>query len=148
MIDGPTHGVWDHNQVTLMYCRGRSTGRSNPFLHSWSHKLGTCIYKCIGGTTYWVNLSFIPIRSLWPILTAKWSTRLLVSNEFSRLFTWGQFLPAGIVAVWVSTPNLSVLQTRHPFKLGSRNLDQRCKTLWLRSLLFWEVIDLDLQGQI
>ena len=27
--------------------------------------------------------------------------------------------------------------TRDPFKLGSPNLDQRCKRLWLRFLLFW-----------
>ena len=38
--------------------------------------------------------------------------------------------------------------TRDPFKLGSPNLDQRCKRPWLRSLLFWGAIDLDLQGQI
>ena len=37
---------------------------------------------------------------------------------------------------------------RDPFKLGSPNLDQRCKRPWLRSLLFWRAIDLDLQGQI
>ena len=38
--------------------------------------------------------------------------------------------------------------THHPFKLGSPNLDQRCKIPWLRSLLFCGAIDLDLQGQI
>ena len=38
--------------------------------------------------------------------------------------------------------------THHPFKLGSPNLDQRCKTTWLRSLLFYGTFDLDLQGQI
>ena len=38
--------------------------------------------------------------------------------------------------------------THHTFKLGSPNLDHRCKRPWLRSLLFWGVIDLDLQGQI
>ena len=38
--------------------------------------------------------------------------------------------------------------THHPFKLGSPNLDYRCKRPWLRSLLFWGVIDLHLQGQI
>ena len=38
--------------------------------------------------------------------------------------------------------------TRHPCKLGSPNLDHRCKRPWLRSLLFWGVIDFDLQGQI
>ena len=27
--------------------------------------------------------------------------------------------------------------THHPFKLGSPNLDNRCKRPWLRSLLFW-----------
>ena len=37
---------------------------------------------------------------------------------------------------------------RDPFKLGSPNLDQRCKIPWLRSLLFCGLIDLDLQGQI
>ena len=35
-----------------------------------------------------------------------------------------------------------------PFKLGSPNLVQRSKTPWLRSLLFFGAIDLDLQGQI
>ena len=38
--------------------------------------------------------------------------------------------------------------THHPFKLGSPNLDQRCKRPWLRSLLFCGMIDHDLQGQI
>ena len=38
--------------------------------------------------------------------------------------------------------------TRDLFKLGSPNLDQRCKRPWLRSLLFWGAIDPDLQGQI
>ena len=38
--------------------------------------------------------------------------------------------------------------TRDPFKPGSPNLNHRCKRSWLRSLLFWGVIDLYLQGQI
>ena len=38
--------------------------------------------------------------------------------------------------------------TRDPFKLGSPNLNHRCKRPWLRSLLFWGVIDFNLQGQI
>ena len=36
--------------------------------------------------------------------------------------------------------------THEPFKLASPNLDQRCKTNWLRSLLFYGTIDF--QGQI
>ena len=38
--------------------------------------------------------------------------------------------------------------THHPFKLGSPNFDHRCKRPLLASLLFWGVIDFDLQGQI
>ena len=38
--------------------------------------------------------------------------------------------------------------THQPFKLKSPNLKHRCKTPWLRCLLFWGVIDLELQGQI
>ena len=38
--------------------------------------------------------------------------------------------------------------THDPYQLGSPNLDRKCKRPWLRSLLFWGVIDLDLQGQI
>ena len=38
--------------------------------------------------------------------------------------------------------------THQPFKLESPNLDQRCKRPWLRSLLFFGMIDFELQGQI
>ena len=38
--------------------------------------------------------------------------------------------------------------THQSFKLGSQNVDQRCKRPWLRSLLFCGTIDRDLQGQI
>ena len=38
--------------------------------------------------------------------------------------------------------------TCHTLKVQSPKLDQKCKTPWLRSLLFWGFIDLDLQGQI
>ena len=30
----------------------------------------------------------------------------------------------------------------------NHNLDQKCKIAWLRSLLFWMAIDLDIQAQI
>ena len=38
--------------------------------------------------------------------------------------------------------------TLYPFKLESPNLEHKCKTPWLRTLLFCGVIDHDLQGQI
>ena len=59
------------------------------------------------------------------------------------VFTRGQFWPSGIViacvrvCVRVCVNHLLVRAiTRDPFKLGSPNLDQRCKRPWLRSLLF------------
>ena len=75
------------------------------------------------------------------------------------IFTRGQFWPSGIVVACICLcvrPSVRLCGnhllvraiTHHPFKLGSPNLDHRCKRPWLRSLLFWEVIDLDLQGQI
>ena len=59
-------------------------------------------------------------------------------------------LPASVcVCVHVCVnPQLVHAMTHHPFKLGSPNLDQRCKRPWLRSLLFCGMIDRDLQGQI
>ena len=75
------------------------------------------------------------------------------------VFTRCQFWPSGIViacvcvcvcvCVSLCVNHLLVCAiTWDPFKLGSPNLDQRCKRPWLRSLLFWGAIDLDLQGQI
>ena len=59
-------------------------------------------------------------------------------------------LPASVcVYVCVCGNHLLVRTiTCHPFKLESPNLDQKSKTPWLRSLLFWGLIDLELQGQI
>ena len=59
-------------------------------------------------------------------------------------------LPASVcVYVCVCGNHLLVRAiTCHPFKLESPNLDQKSKTPWLRSLLFWGLIDLELQGQI
>ena len=65
---------------------------------------------------------------------------------------WVLSLPASVcVSVCVSLCGNHLLVraiTWDPFKLGSPNLDQRCKRPWLRSLLFWGAIDLDLQGEI
>ena len=66
------------------------------------------------------------------------------------VFTRGQYKPPGIVVACVrpSVTNFVRAITHHPFKLGSPNLDHRCKRPWLRSLLFCGVIDIDLQGRI
>ena len=83
----------------------------------------------------------------------------IIWNVF--FITRGQLWPSGIVVacvclcvcvcmcVCVSVNHQFVRTiTCHPLKLQSPNLDQKCKTPWLRSLLFLGFIDLDLQGQI
>ena len=63
-------------------------------------------------------------------------------------------LPASVclcvcLSVCVSVnPELVRTINHHVFKLEPPNLDKRCKTIWLRSLLFWGAIDLAHQGQI
>ena len=97
----------------------------------------------------------------WPI-TLTIIASLVESIEFV-FFICGTFWPPGIV---VASVRLSVClpvcvsvrvcgnhefvrtTTRHPFKLGSPNFDQRCKSPWLRSLLFYGAIKFDLQGPI
>ena len=74
------------------------------------------------------------------------------------IFTRGQFWPSGIRrCLWLFVclcvrpcVNHKLVRaiTHHPFQLGSPNLDQRCKIPWLRCLLFYGMIDCDLQGQI
>ena len=66
------------------------------------------------------------------------------------VFTRGQFWPSGIVIACVCgsvcvciNHELVRTITHHPFKLGSPNLDQRCKTPWFGSLLFLGMIDLE-----
>ena len=43
-------------------------------------------------------------------------------------------------------PDSSHLTSKSKFKLGTPNLDQRCKIPWLRSLLFWGLIELDMSN--
>ena len=77
--------------------------------------------------------------------------------NFTPVITRGQFWPSGIVVACVClcvcpyvcvNPQLVRAITCHLFNLESPNLDQKCKTTWLRSLLFLDLIDLELQGQI
>ena len=55
--------------------------------------------------------------------------------------------PCGLVSVCINLGFVRAI-TNHSFKLAPLNLEYRCKRPWLRSLLFYGVIDLDLQGQI
>ena len=94
------------------------------------------------------------------------SLAISISTSFfaflvSRLIWFLSFYPRPVLAfeychrlrLWVCVCvciNHELVRTipHRPFKLGSPNLDQRCKTPWFGSLLFLGMIDLDLQGQI
>ena len=71
----------------------------------------------------------------------------------SLMFFWGQLTLTFKVKFNLKSkilPHFELVRTitHYPFKLGSPNLDQRWKIVWLRSLLFWVAINYDLQGQI
>ena len=74
-----------------------------------------------------------------------WCCKCLVVVVF---FTQGQFWLLGIVDARVCLSECMSVCVNHefvraithqPFKLGLANLDFKCKTLWLRALLFWGV---------
>ena len=82
-------------------------------------------------------------------VTFKQDAEWMQVPQFS-IFTQGQFWPSGIVVACVCSSVTKFVRaiTHYRFKLGSPNLDQRCKRPWLRSLMFCGTIDRDLQGQI
>ena len=98
-----------------------------------------------------------------PVLPSGLRWVLRKNYKLLRL-TWWSFLPEASFGLRVLSSPASVglcvrvcvcinhehvrTITHRPFKLGSPNLDQRCKTPWFGSLLFLGMIDLDLQGQI
>ena len=95
-------------------------------------------------------ISSVEITLFWLIIAA-WG---LVSNFQCKglfiisIFNRGQFWPSSPASVcvcvcpWVSLKLVHTI-TCDLFNIGSPNLNQRCKTPWLGSLLFWEAINLE-----
>ena len=136
------------------------------FLISWGQKTRIEHYNVdLSWNEFWFAIICIDMNVFWLFLlqsnnlemvsiVSKWVNMDLIEN---RLFTRGQFWPSGIVIGCVCgsvcpcvciNHELVRTITHRSFKLGSPYLDQRCKIPWFRSLLFWGMIDLDLQGQI
>ena len=114
-------------------------------------------YQLIGDTLDQIEKELVKVTAL----KTKVKDKVRVSNKKSVMFLpeasfglLGLSLPASCLCVCVhlsvrpSITKLVCAMTHDPLKLGSWNLDQRCKTAWLRSLLLFGTIDLDLQGQI
>ena len=147
---------------------------SHNIIQTWClHLLGQCSQLiCFWGTLRWPNFGPLVAKKFmklgknghfrssavnYPLNPINsWCSHLFgEASEMIPFFTRGQFWPSGIVVVCVCVcvrvcvrlcvNHLLVRPiTWDPFKLGSPNLDQRCKRPWLRSLLFWGAIDLDL----
>ena len=115
------------------------------------------------------HLTIQSLGALWvwtiPKLTRAVTHCVLITGGFNgsdkitkhcqkQHFLPAEFWPLGIVVAWVClslcmcvNPKLVHTKTDHQYKLEPLNLVKRCKTPWLRSLLFWGAIDLDLQGE-
>ena len=108
----------------------------------------------INSIQFSMNWIVIELKDFELELNWNWKPELIRIDQFNQfIFTRGQFWPSGIVIACVCVcvcinHELVRTITHRPFKLGSPNLDQRCKTPWFGSLLFLGMIDLDLQGQI
>ena len=121
----------------------------------------------------WIEIDTVSFEKMYlRMSSAKWRpscrglNALMTSTWMSAsIFTRDQFWPSGIVVAYVCLSvcvsvcvciNQMLVRaiTHHPFKLGSPNLDHRCKRPWVRSLFFFFLwgggggINLDLQRQI
>ena len=124
----------------------------------WISLVLWAIYEYQDGYHLYIQGSHILSLPAKPTLIANGNSVQVHSISMKKIFTFftrGQLWPSGIVVacvclcVCVSVNHQFVRTiTCHPLKLQSPNLDQKCKTPWLRSLLFLGFTDLDLQGQI
>ena len=105
--------------------------------------------------------------ALWPWPVGTWRTRLAVAGPWAALFRvylievcdgndgckfkceiFNLIFTRGLLQAVTCHPLKKNKKTYQLFKLGSPNLDQRCKRPWLKSILFYGAINLGLQGQI
>ena len=111
--------------------------------------------------TIWFLIIAILIILLSVYMSCRWSTDFCINlklNCYRHILPEANFglrvlsSPVSMylsVCLCVCINHLLVRKITHqPFKLESANFEQRCKTPWYRSLLFWGMIDFDLQGQI
>ena len=94
------------------------------------------------------------VSQSWACLCVNsWSVQAKISQFWSRIpivlrVDWLWSSRTNLSLKSKSTPFLACLHvTCLPFQLECINFDQKCKTHHLRSLKFWGLIDLDLQGK-
>ena len=102
------------------------------------------------------NLFAIQVHSqVWNLLyiLSMWTSTGY--NWHECFITLAQFCPSWIVIACVCVPVSACINDEFvravswdPFSLWSSDVDQRCETAWLRSLLLLALIDLKLKGKI
>ena len=110
------------------------------------------VYQCV----HYFAWSYIAVLMLYrKYYINKFDLKDLIWNSIAKLLlpeaSFGHRVlssPASVGLCVCINHELVRSITHHPVKLGSPNLDQRCKTPWFGSLLFLGMIDLNLQGQI
>ena len=126
---------------------GSSSNATTSYMFSLYYHIGLVkIY-------YWFELTRAMVDFMWLMcyvyIPPNWLRLALTFLPEASIGLRVLSLPASVrPSVSPSVTKFVRAITHHPFKLGSLNLDHRCKRPWLRSLLFWGVIDPDLQGQI
>ena len=165
---------WKHFQRYWPFVRGIQRSSVNfPHKGQWRGALVfSTICACING---WVNngeagdfrrhrahydLIYLVLAPKSSIMHVRFRNshqgmqQTLYSTKYAHRFvSRGQVWPSDIVVACVcpsvrpSVTKFVRAITHYPFKLGSPNLDHRCKRPWLRSLLFFGLIDRDLQCQ-
>ena len=122
----------------------------NRYVHAWRPKIwGSKFYFFLVEPLVKILCSLkrgVKILYFFPV---PWKTGVKTAEPTNQLHWRGapprEFWPLGIVVDCVCLcvcpcvcvkPLLVRMVTHHLLKLGSPNLDQRCKTTWLRSLLF------------
>ena len=123
----------------------RCSSIGHPLLHaSWRsiHSRARQTYFSLGMS----RISWLMFILKVPKENARSFSPFLSETSFGLRVLWllASVFMCVSVCVWMN-PDLVRAITHYPFKRRSPNLNQRCKTPWLRSLL---VVGLHLQGQI
>ena len=118
----------------------------------YCHRLRLCVCPCVRVCVYQSlacphdNSSAVHAR-----ITELESEMQNTLVKMSIIFGCDRPWPSRSDVTWKS--NFTYLElvrtiTFHPFTLEPPDLDQKCISVWLRWLLFWGLVDLDLQGSI
>ena len=149
---------------TTRYCLDISTEKlavdfsTEPFNSIWQHKSGSTLAQvmacCLMAPSHYLNHCWLVFKyALWHsqsnITVSVKAT--VVYHEFENYylrpilaFGYCRHLRLSLCPYVWSCVNQELVRaiTHLPFKLGSPNFDQKYKTIWLKSLLFWGMVSL------